>query len=553
MEPLFHKFSTTTFNEKGQIQDFSLHYEDNFNFGYDVVDAIAAEEPEKRAVQWCDEQGHEKMLTFGDISRLSSQAGAYLMAQGIRKGDRVMLMLKRHYEYWYLSVALHKIGAVLVPATHMLREHDITYRIEAAQIRAIIAAESEGLCSSIRAAAAETAEHPMLFTVREEREGFTRLDDKLDGFPEKLDRIPTKVSDEFLIYFTSGTTGNPKMAVHTYSYPLGHIVAAAYWHCVQNDGLHLTVADTGWAKCSWGKIYGQWLCGTAVMVYEFERFHAEQLMQVLEKYQVTTFCAPPTLYRLMAKTGIRREAFASVKHASTAGEALQEEIIRLFYEATGLEIMEGFGQSETTLIIGNFEGMQPKRGSMGIPNPLYKVVLVDSEGKPVGVGEQGEICIDTRERMPETLCICYLNNEEANERYWRNGMYHTGDTAYYDEDGYYYYIGRVDDVIKSSGYRIRPFEVESVLIQHPAVLECAITGVPDPERGQLVKATIVLCEGYEPTEALKDELKAFVKARTAPYKYPKVIAFTKELPKTTSGKICYNILRQRDADAAKQS
>lgn len=547
MEPLFHKFCTASFDENGQFSGLELHYEDNFNFGYDVVDAIADEEPQKRAVQWCDEFENEKMLTFGDISRLSSQAGAFLLAQGIRKGDRVMVMLKRHYEYWYIAVALHKIGAVLVPATHMLRVHDITYRIQAADIKAIIAAESMDLCDRIREAAAEVAQKPMLYTVREEREGYVRIDDKLDSYPERLARIPTTISDEFLIYFTSGTTGNPKMAKHIYSYPLGHMVAAEYWHCVQNDGLHLTVADTGWAKCSWGKIYGQWLCGTAVMVYEFERFHAEQMMQVLEKYQVTTFCAPPTLYRLMAKTGIRREAFASVKHASTAGEALQEEIIRLFYDATGLEIMEGFGQSETTLIIGNFAGMHPRRGSMGKPNPLYHVVLVDENDNPVKAGEQGEICIDTRERMPETLCICYINNDDANERYWRNGLYHTGDTAWYDEDGYYYYIGRVDDVIKSSGYRIGPFEVESVLIQHPAVLECAITGVPDEERGYLVKATVVLCNGYEPTEELKKELQTFVKERTAPYKYPRIIAFTNALPKTTSGKIMYNVLRAQDA------
>lgn len=546
MEPLSEQFCSATFDEKGQLTGIDLHYEENFNFGYDVVDAIAAEEPDKRALQWCDEDGNEKMLTFGDISRLSSQAGAFLLEQGIQKGDRVLVMLKRHYEYWYMAVALHKIGAVLVPATHMLRVHDITYRIEAAEIKAIISAESEDLCNRIRAAAAEVKQKPMLFTVRAEREGFVRLDDKLEAFPERLDRIQTHISDEFLIYFTSGTTGNPKMAEHIYSYPLGHIVGAKYWHCVQNDGLHLTVADTGWAKCSWGKIYGQWICGTAIMVYEFERFNADRMMEVLEKYQVTTFCAPPTLYRLMAKTGIRREAFASVKHVSTAGEALQEEIIRLFHEATGLEIMEGFGQSETTLIIGNFTGMHPKRGSMGKPNPLYKVLLVDADGNPVKAGERGEICIDTRERMPETLCVCYLHNEAANERYWRNGLYHTGDTAWFDEEGYYYYIGRVDDVIKSSGYRIGPFEVESVLIQHPAVLECAITGVPDEERGQLVKATVILCDGYEPTEELKQELQQFVKERTAPYKYPRIIAFTKELPKTVSGKIQYNVLREQD-------
>ncbi|MEE5992817.1 MAG: AMP-binding protein [Oscillospiraceae bacterium] len=546
MKPLFQQFSETTFDELGHLTGFTLHYEENFNFAYDVVDVIADTEPDKRAVQWCDENGNEKMLTFGDISRLSSQAGSFLLKQGIRKGDRVLLMLKRHYEYWYLAIALHKIGAVLVPATHMLRTDDILYRINAANIKAIVCAEDEDLCRRIRKAAEQSDNQPILYTVREEREGFIRLDDKFLTEPERLERIPNQATDQFLIYFTSGTTGNPKMAVHNYSYPLGHIVTAGYWQCVQNDGLHLSVADTGWAKCSWGKIYGQWLCGTAVMVYEFERFNAERMMQVLEKYQVTTFCAPPTLFRMMAKNGIRKEAFASVQHASTAGEALQEEIIRLFYEATGIEIMEGFGQSETTLIIGNFSGSHPKRGSMGKPNPLFKILLLDSDGNPVKNGETGEICIDTREHMPEGLCIGYENNEEATARYWKNGIFHTGDTAWRDKDGYYYYIGRVDDVIKSSGYRIGPFEVESVLIQHPAVLECAVTGVPDAERGYLVKATVVLREGYAPSEELKKELQTFVKERTAPYKYPRVIAFIDALPKTVSGKICYNVLREMD-------
>ncbi len=546
MRPLFYQFSDTTFDELGHLKEFTLHYPENFNFAYDVVDAIADAEPEKRAVQWCDEFGNEKMLTFGDISRLSSQAGSFLLKQGIQKGDRVLLMLKRHFEYWYLAIALHKIGAVLVPATHMLREDDILYRINAANIKAVICAEDVNLCERIRNAGEKSDNKPFLYTVREEREGFIRLDDKLSSEPERLERIPNHVSDQFLIYFTSGTTGNPKMAVHNYSYPLGHIVTAEYWQCVQNDGLHLSVADTGWAKCSWGKIYGQWLCGSAVMVYEFERFHAEQMMEVLEKYQVTTFCAPPTLFRLMAKNGIRREAFASVKHASTAGEALQEEIIRLFHEKTGIEIMEGFGQSETTLIIGNFAGSHPKRGSMGKPNPLFDVLLLDSDGNSVKTRETGEICIDTRQHMPEGLCIGYEHNEEATARYWKNGIFHTGDTAWRDAEGYYYYIGRVDDVIKSSGYRIGPFEVESVLIQHPAVLECAVTGVPDAERGYLVKATVVLRKGYSPSEELKKELQNFVKERTAPYKYPRIIAFIDTLPKTVSGKICYNILREMD-------
>lgn len=543
MEPLSERFSTTTFDEQGHLAGFALHYEDNFNFGYDVVDAIAKQEPEKRAVQWCDEFGAERMVTFGEISRLSNQAVGALQKLGIGKGDRVMLMLKRHWEYWYMAPALHKLGAILVPATHMLRVHDITYRIEAAGIKAIVCAESEDLCERIREAAAEVEAMPLLLTLRADREGFRRIDQLMENEPTEIERIPTKATDQMLMYFTSGTTGNPKMVVHCHTYPLGHIVTAKYWQCVMNDGLHLTVADTGWAKCSWGKIYGQWLCGSAVMVYEFERFNGEQMMEVIEKYKVTTFCAPPTLYRLMAKTGIRREAFASVKHVSTAGEALQEEIIRLFHEATGLEIMEGFGQTETTLIIGNFAGSKPKRGSMGKPNPLFPVLLVDHDQNPVPVGETGEIVIDTRERMPEGLCMGYEKNEEATARYWRNGLYGTGDTAYMDADGYFYYVGRVDDVIKSSGYRIGPFEVESVLIQHPAVMECAIIGVPDEERGQLVKAFVVLRPGYEGSDALKKELQGFVKERTAPYKYPRIIEFADDLPKTVSGKTMYNVLR----------
>ncbi|MBR4318731.1 MAG: AMP-binding protein [Oscillospiraceae bacterium] len=544
MEALYRKYSSAEFDAQGQFTGFSLHYDENFNFAYDVVDEIARQEPQKTAVVWCDEHGHEKILSFQEISELSSKAANYFLSQGIQKGDRVLLMLKRHYEYWYLHMALHKIGALSIPATHMLKPHDISYRVEAAGVKAIVCTEDEDLCTRIRKATQN--KNLLLYTVRQEREGFTCLDAPIAEASCELERVPTKVTDPMIMYFTSGTTGNPKMAVHNYTYSLAHIVTAKYWQCVKNNGLHLSVADTGWAKASWGKLYGQWLCGSAVMVYEFERFNSEKMMQVLQKYQVTSFCAPPTLFRLMAKNGIRREAFASVEHASTAGEALQEEIIRLFYEKTGLEIMEGFGQSETILIIGNFKGSHPKRGSMGKPNPLYHVMLVDRNQNPVKAGEQGEIVIDTRNRMPEGLCQGYERNADANARYWKNGIFHTGDTAYYDEEGYYYYIGRLDDVIKSSGYRIGPFEVESVLIQHEAVLECAVTGIPDAERGQLVKATIVLRNGYTPSEALKEEIKQFAKARLAGYKYPRVIAFAESLPKTTSGKICYNQIREKD-------
>ena len=544
MTPLYQKYSSAEFDKAGHFIGFSLHYDENYNFAYDVVDEIARQEPEKKAIVWCDESGNEKILTFREISELSSKAANFFLSQGIRKGDRVLLMLKRHYEYWYLHMALHKIGALSIPATHMLQPHDIAYRIESAGVKAVICAEDENLCSRVREASQN--KNLLLYTVRQEREGFLCLDKPVAESSPELERIPTKVTDPMIMYFTSGTTGNPKMAVHNYTYSLAHIVTAKYWQCVKDNGLHLSVADTGWAKASWGKLYGQWLCGSAVMVYEFERFNSEKMMQVLQKYQVTSFCAPPTLFRLMAKNGIRKEAFASVEHASTAGEALQEEIIRLFYEKTGLEIMEGFGQSETVLIIGNFKGSHPKRGSMGKPNPLYQVMLVDREQNPVKPGEQGEIVINTRNRMPEGLCQGYERNADANARYWKNGIFHTGDTAYYDEEGYYYYIGRLDDVIKSSGYRIGPFEVESVLIQHEAVLECAVTGVPDAERGQLVKATVVLRKGYQPSEALGEEIKQFAKARLAGYKSPRIIAFADSLPKTTSGKICYNQIREKD-------
>ncbi len=541
MEALYQKFSQAEFDAEGNFTGFSLHYEEDFNFAYDVVDEIARNEPEKTALIWCDENGGEKKLSFREISELSNRAANYFLHQGIHKGDKVLMMLKRHYEYWYLHMALHKIGAVSVPATYMLQAHDIQYRIQTAKIRAVICADDEKLCEKVRQAAGKIK----LYTVRQKQKGFICLDE-IYQVSDQLERISTKVTDPMLMYFTSGTTGEPKMVVHDYTYALAHIVTAKYWQCVRENGLHLSVADTGWAKASWGKLYGQWLCGCAIMVYEFEHFHPEKMMQVLEKYQVTSFCAPPTLFRLLAKNGIRPEAFASVEHVSTAGEALQEEIIRLFYEKTGLEIMEGFGQSETALIIGNFKGCHPRRGSMGKPNPLYHVMLINPDGNPAGIGEQGEIVIDTRGHMPEGLCHGYEQNAEANARYWTGTIFHTGDMAYYDEDGYYYYIGRMDDVIKSSGYRIGPFEIESVLIQHKAVLECAVTGVPDAERGQLVKATVVLRSGYVPDDALREELKEFARKQLANYKYPRVITFAEDLPKTPSGKICYQKIRDAD-------
>lgn len=544
MEALYKKFSSAEFDKAGHLTSFSLHYDENYNFAYDVADEIAKQEPQKTAVVWCDEQGNEKILTFQEISELSSKAANFFLSQGIQKGDRILLMLKRHYEYWYLQMALHKIGAVSVPATYMLQKHDIAYRIAAAGIKAIICAEDEDLCRHVREASAD--KNLLLYTVRTEHEGFLCLDNPIANASPELKRIATKVTDPMVLYFTSGTTGNPKMALHNYTYSLAHIVTAKYWQCVKENGLHLSVADTGWAKASWGKLYGQWLCGCAVMVYEFEHFNSEKMMQILEKYPITSLCAPPTLFRLMAKNGIKREAFSSIEHVTTAGEALQEEIIKLFYQKTGLEIMEGFGQTETSLLIGNFTGSHHRRGSLGKPNPLYSVMLVDKDQNPVKAGQQGEIVIDTRNCMPEGICQGYERNTAANARYWKNGIFHTGDMAYYDKDGYYYYISRLDDVIKSSGYRIGPFEVESILIQHEAVLECAVTGIPDSERGQLVKATVVLRKGFQPSETLKEEIMQFAKNRLAGYKHPKVLVFADSLPKTHSGKICYNQIREKD-------
>ncbi len=547
MEAMYQKFSQAKFDESGQITGFSLEYPNNFNFAYDVVDAIAEETPEKRALVWCDDAGNERTLTFGEISRLSSQTANYLTKQGIRKGDRVMLMLKRHFEYWYVLIALHKIGAVAIPASHMLTTGDIIYRSNIADIRTIVCADDEELCNKILDASKQSPGLTNLFTVRRNHGGFRTLDELIAKESAVFERLDTKVNEALVLYFTSGTTGYPKAVIHNHAYPLAHIVTAVYWHCVKNDGLHLTVADTGWAKASWGKIYGQWLGGSAVMAYDYDRFDASKLMDVLEKHKVTTFCAPPTLYRLMAKTGIRKEAFASVCHVSTAGEALQEEIIRLFHDCTGLEIMEGYGQTETTLLIANFAGGKPKRGSMGKPSPLYNIRLMDADGNEVPDGETGEIVIDARDRIPEGLCLGYENNDEVNARCWKDGVFHTGDIAYRDEDGYFFYVSRLDDVIKSSGYRIGPFEVESTLIQHHAVVECAVTGVPDAERGNLIKATVVLQAGVEPSDELAKELQEFVKERTAPYKRPRIVEFVEELPKTISGKIRYNVIRDRDA------
>lgn len=546
MEPLYTRYSTSSFDADGCLTDFTIRAPESFNFAYDVLDVIAAEAPAKRALEWCDVAGSHRTFTFSELARLSVQAANYLLSKGIGSGDRVLLTMKRHYEYWYLLPALLRIGAVIIPATHMLKEKDIIYRVQCAGAVAVITAEDKELTDAILAAKPSCPTLRSLFTVREDREGFLRLDTGMTSMPDTMTRIPTLAKNPIFMYFTSGTTSYPKAVLHDGYYPLAHIPTAKYWQNCLDDGLHLTVADTGWAKASWGKLFGQWLTGSAVMVYEYEHFNAAAMLEVIARYGVTTFCAPPTIYRLMVKNGIPAEAFSKVRYATTAGEALNPEITKRFQDITGLLVREGFGQTETTLVLGNFVNCPAKIGSIGKANPLYDVRLVDEEGIEVGRDCRGEIVIVPKPDQ-HGLCTGYLNAEESSRRVWKNGVFHTGDIASRDADGFFWYIGRSDDIIKSSGYRIGPFEIEDVLIKHPSVAECAVTGVPDEERGYVVKATIVLMPGYEPSEALKKALQHYVKEQTAPYKYPRIIEFVPKLPKTFSGKIQRAKLREQDA------
>lgn len=546
MKALYHQFSRSTVDQNGALTSFSIRCPDNFNVAYDVVDVMAACQPDKVAFIWCNQQGEENILTFGELRDLSNQAAHYLKGKGVRQGDRVMVMVKRQDDYWYIMLALHKLGALAVPAACLLTAGELVYRIQSAGIRAIICTGDPKVLTQVQEAVKSTQTVQLLFTVRGDGPGFFRLDTGMANMSRSFDRVPTRSTDPFLLYFTAGTTGYPKAVIHDYAYPLAHIITAKYWQQATEDGVHLTVADTGWAKATWGTTYGQWLCGSAVMVYDYDQFSPEELMRVVARYRVTTFCAPPTVYRLLAKCGLKNYDFSSLRHLTAAGEALGADIIRQFYEHTGLEIKEGYGQTETTLLIGHLSGMPPRPGSLGKPSPLYSIKVVDEEGEEVPPGQIGEVIVLPTGRRNYGLYIGYDNDPHAQARAWENGVYHTGDLAYYDEDGYYWYVSRKDDIIKSSGYRIGPYEVESALIQHPAVLECVVTGVPDPDRGCLVKATVVLQKGYRASEALVKELKQFVKKVAAPYKCPRIIQFVEQLPKTISGKIQRDAIRRAD-------
>ena len=538
------KFVECTEAQNGALQKIEFKNEDKFNFAFDIVDEIAKKSPEKLAMLHIDKNKAERRFTFNDMKRASNQCANYFKSLGIKKGDRVMLVLKRHYQFWYAILALHKLGAVAIPATNLLQEHDFDYRFNAAEVSAIVCTADGDVAHQVDLAEPASPTLKTKILVGGEREGWHNFDEEFPLFSAHFYRTEDTAcgDDLMLMFFTSGTTGYPKIAAHNYKYALGHYVTAKYWHGVDENGLHFTISETGWGKALWGKLYGQWLCEGAVFTYDFDRFDAADILPMFAKYHITTFCAPPTMLRMMIKQDISQYDLSSIKHMTTAGEALNPEVYRQFEKATGLQIMEGFGQTELTLMIANLMGNSHKLGSMGKPTPAYDVDILDPDGNPVPDGETGEIVVKTSDKVPCGLFAGYYKNKEKTDEVWHDGYYHTGDTAWRDEDGFYWYVGRVDDVIKSSGYRIGPFEIESVIMELPYVLECGVSAAPDEVRGQVVKASIVLVKGTEPTEELKKEIQDYVKHHTAPYKYPRIVVFKDELPKTISGKIQRNKL-----------
>ena len=541
---LCEKFCKVTENEDGALQTIKFENADKFNFGFDAVDAIAQKYPDKLAMIHLDVNKNERRFTFSDMKKESARTANYFKSLGIKKGDKVMLVLKRHYQFWFSMIALHKLGAVAIPATYLLKEHDFEYRFNAAGVCAIVCSADGDIADIVDGVQKKCPSLTTKIIVGGKKDGWHDFNEEYSLFSSSFRRKEDTPcgDDTALMFFSSGTTGEPKMVEHKHTYALGHFVTAKYWHCCERDGLHLTISDTGWGKSLWGKLYGQWLCEGAVFVYDFDRFNASDILPLFKEYGITTFCAPPTMLRMMIKEDIGKYDFSSVKHMTTAGEALNPEVAKQFYNATGLEICEGFGQTETTLTVANLYGTPLKVGSMGKASPQYDIDIVDSEGNSVANGETGEIVVKLENGSPLGLFKEYYKDEEKTAECMRNGVYHTGDTAWRDEDGYFWYVGRVDDIIKSSGYRIGPFEIESVIMELPYVLECGVSAAPDEVRGQIVKASIVLTKGTEGTEELKKEIQNYVKAHTAPYKYPRLVVFKDELPKTTSGKIIRNKL-----------
>ena len=560
------------------VEDYNKHLEfiipEGFNFAYDVMDAWAEEAPEKLAILWTNDQGAEIRTTYGELKVQTDQAASYLQSLGIGKNDPVMLILKRRYEWWVIMLALCKIGAIVIPATHMLTKHDIVYRDTRASVRAIICVDDPYVMEQIRLALPESPTVENVIVVGDSCQtslaSLSSLSSRTSDDSQASDASqaswhdwqsewqqapqfvrPKHVNDNedtMLMYFTSGTSGEPKMVAHDYLYAMGHLTTGVFWHNLHEGSLHLTVADTGWGKAVWGKFYGQWFAGATVFVFDHEKFNADTLLRQIEKYKVTSFCAPPTIYRFMIREDLSKYDLSSLKYCTTAGEALNPAVFDKFYEKTGIKMMEGFGQTETTMTLGTFPWMTPKPGSMGMPNAQYDIDLIRADGTSCEDGEKGEIVVRIGDRKPIGLFKYYYRDEELTREAWHDGLYHTGDMAWRDEDGYYWFEGRIDDVIKSSGYRIGPFEVESALMTHPAVVECAITGVPDDIRGMVVKATVVLGKEWKDKagDALIKELQQHVKKETAPYKYPRIVEFVDELPKTISGKIRRVEIRNKD-------
>ena len=541
---IYKQFIDVVENENGTPTSITFKNTDNFNFAFDLVDELADKQPKKLAMLHVSRDHTERRFTFKDMKKASNQCANYFKSLGIKKGDRVMLILKRHYQFWFAMLGLNKLGAVAIPAPNQLLEHDLEYRFNAAGVTAVLCTADGDVAAQVDLAAAKcpTVQHKLI--VNGTREGWRTFDEEYTLYSTHYKRTENAPGgdDRMLMFFTSGTTGYPKIAAHNYKYALGHFHTARYWHDVDPDGLHFTISDTGWAKAMWGKLYGQWLCEAATFVYDFDRFDAADILPMFAKYKITTFCAPPTMLRMMIKQDISKYDFSSVKHMTTAGEALNPEVYRQFEKATGLQIIEGFGQTESTMIIGNMVGASHKIGSMGKPAPIYNVELIDPDGNPVPTGEVGEIVVNVKDGAPCGLFTEYYNAPDKTAEVWHDGYYHTGDTAWRDEDGFFWYVGRVDDVIKSSGYRIGPFEIESVIMELPYVLECGVSAAPDEVRGQVVKASIVLVPGTEATPELVKEIQNYVKEHTAPYKYPRIVVFKDSLPKTVSGKIQRNKL-----------
>lgn len=572
------------YDENGLLVKFEPHVPDDYNFGYDVVDDIAVEDPTRKAMVWVNPEGEEHVFTFADMKKWSDKTANFLASLGIGKGDKVLVILRRHYQFWFVATALAKLGAVIVPATFMLKKHDMVYRLNQAQIKAVIATnvgdiadvveESLPECPSVKTLVLVNAggggttpmdaegnpvaedgapvgsqlsgEHGIC-ALPIEREGWADFNTGVRAASDDFQRRPTLAADPMIMYFSSGTAGNPKMVLHDSLYSIGHLMTAKHWHNVRPDGIHFTIADTGWGKAVWGKYYGQWLMEACVFTYDFDRFHAPEILGLVGKYGITTLCMPPTMYRMIMQERLEDYDLSSLEYSTTAGEALNPDLFEFWKEHTGLTIFEGFGQTETPLTIGNLTNSTPRPGSMGKPVPLYKVVILREDGTECGPGETGEICISI-DPHPAGIMIEYYRDDAKTAAAMHDGWYHTGDTAWADEDGYYWYVGRNDDVIKSSGYRIGPFEIESVLLEHEAVKECAVTGVPDELRGSAVKATVVLADGFAPSESLTKELQAWVKAETAPYKYPRIVEYVDELPRTVNGKIRRVAIREADAD-----